>query len=620
MKLASFDIFDTTLIRKCGNPAVIVEQLADRLFPTETDLKEAFILWRKQATGETLADIYAAIDSSFLAFHTLQQMMQTEKDVEAECLTVNPPVRALIEKKRKEGCPIAFISDMYLDSAFLREVLKREGCLQPEDYVYISCEHKARKDNGTLYDKVKAELHPDIWIHYGDNLRSDVKIARKKGITAVRIMTGYNEAETAQQAYSSVDTELLTALSRLHRLQHGDTPFNTFAADFVAPAYLPYVIFVLSEAERRGIKRLYFLSRDSYVLLKAAQALHHKYAGIELKYLFVSRRSLLLPYLYGEGREAYLAASDHHTIIRIDTVDKRLKQLGTSREEMREQYGIVFDYVKVGNLKQQDDFLEKIFNSPFTPTLQARARQQEDLLMRYLEQEGLTDGEKCAAVDVGWLGTSRLMMNSILRRHGMNDLEMFYYGIRKDVFPPSAGRYTSFFRAGELSTEATGLLENYYSASPYPTTIGYKQSETGVVFPVFPNGQEFRETAITRANVDAMENMAEELIQFNLLDCRKLYTWAKLSIKSAFEGKVRIDFKPLMKCNEFDDAPFVKRLTPIELVRLILLGESVTAFDRASLRLTLPRQLQGIAWQLSRTTGQIKGILYREYIAKKQRS
>ncbi len=37
------------------------------------------------------------------------------------------------------------------------------------------------------------------------------------------------------------------------------------AADFVAPAYIPYVQFVIEEAKRKGIKKLYFLNRDSYI-------------------------------------------------------------------------------------------------------------------------------------------------------------------------------------------------------------------------------------------------------------------------------------------------------------------------------------------------------------------
>lgn len=49
MKLVSFDIFDTVLIRKCGLPENIFYLLANRLYLDNRALREAFLLWRRQA-------------------------------------------------------------------------------------------------------------------------------------------------------------------------------------------------------------------------------------------------------------------------------------------------------------------------------------------------------------------------------------------------------------------------------------------------------------------------------------------------------------------------------------------------------------------------------------------
>ena len=65
MRLASFDIFDTTLLRHCGRPEAVWNALAENLFPEEIDLQEAFVVWRKNAQGETLEEKYDGIDSSF---------------------------------------------------------------------------------------------------------------------------------------------------------------------------------------------------------------------------------------------------------------------------------------------------------------------------------------------------------------------------------------------------------------------------------------------------------------------------------------------------------------------------------------------------------------------------
>ena len=613
MRLASFDIFDTTLLRRCGRPEAVWNALAENLFPEEMDLQEAFVVWRKNAQGETLEEKYDGIDSSFLYFSGIDKkgMMQAEEAVERAMLILNPSVCRLIEQRRAEGYRIAFISDMYLSSQFLRQVLESYGCCQAEDVVFVSCEHHARKDTGALYEVVRQALHPSEWLHYGDNLRSDVKMARKKGLQAVHVDTAYNDVEKACARVAPT----MAAFSRLHRLEHVEDTFAAFAADFVVPAYLPYVIYVLREARRMGIRKLYFLSRDSYILLKAAQALSKEAEGLELHYLFVSRRSLLLPYLCGEDEYAYMAASDHHTLVRIDTIDKRLRHLGTSREEMRIKFGIEIPYSKVNNIKEQEDFLRKVFHSDFTPLLQQRAQEQLCLLLDYFRQEGLMDGEPSAAVDVGWLGTSRLMINHILRRVGAKDLHFFYYGVRRDVFPPSAGRYSTYFQAEELSTETTALLEHYYSASPYPSTIAYQKRENGEVIPVFADNEEFRHTPITKANQTAIEAIASAMQVQEEMDERMLRDWAKCTFACLENPAMNLDITPLSKQSEFDDhTPFVKRLTLVELVRLLLLGDHITGYDRGSLRLTIPRCLLAPAFRLRQLSGSIRSHLYRKFV------
>lgn len=613
MRLASFDIFDTTLLRRCGRPEAVWNALAENLFPEEMDLQEAFVVWRRNAQGETLEEKYDGIDSSFLYFSGIDKkgMMQAEEAVERAMLILNPSVCRLIEQRRAEGYRIAFISDMYLSSQFLRQVLESYGCCQAADAVFVSCEHHARKDTGVLYEVVRQALHPSEWLHYGDNLRSDVKMARRKGIRAVHINTSYNDVENACVQVSPA----MAALSRRYRLEQEKDEFAGFAADFVVPAYLPYVIYVLREARRMGIRKLYFLSRDSYILLKAAQALSKETEGLELHYLFVSRRSLLLPYLCGEDEYAYMAASDHHTLIRIDTIDKRLRHLGTSREEMRIKFGIEIPYSKVNNIKEQEDFLQKVFHSDFTPLLQQRAQEQLCLLLDYFRQEGLFDGKACAAVDVGWLGTSRLMINHILRRVGAKDLHFFYYGVRRDVFPPSAGRYSTYFQAEELSTETTVLLEHYYSASPYPSTIAYQKRENGEVIPVFADNEEFSHTPITEANQKAIEAIASTMQVQEEMDERMLRDWAKCTFACLGNPAMNLDITPLSKQSEFDDhTPFVKRLTLVELVRLLLLGDHITGYDRGSLRLTIPRCLLAPAFRLRQLSGSIRGHLYRKFV------
>ena len=90
MKLATFDIFDTTLLRKCGSPEVVQPIVAHRLFPTDRCRREAFLAWRLTANGNAITSIYASAEEAGFDSYSTDSLMQAELNVEAEMLTANP--------------------------------------------------------------------------------------------------------------------------------------------------------------------------------------------------------------------------------------------------------------------------------------------------------------------------------------------------------------------------------------------------------------------------------------------------------------------------------------------------------------------------------------------------
>lgn len=627
MKLASFDIFDTALIRKCGKPENIFYLLAHRLYPDDRAKREDFLLWRSGAESKArsrrngrevgLTDIYADSELTGFGEYTSEELMAAEKGVEAENLMVNPAMRELIAKKRKEGYTVCFISDMYLDAPFLTAVLKREACLMGDEQVYVSCEQQARKSSGLLFRHLKMRLEPGEWVHYGDNGHSDVKMAKRAGIKAVKIDAGYTDVEQrvmvgAERLRDRYPLSILAGYSRMVRIAEGGTPEAVLAADFVAPAYIPYVLFILKKAKEQGIKRLYFLSRDSYILLKAAQALHADDKNdIELRYLFVSRQSLMLPYMAETKVENYLAVMDQRTVYRKH-VDTLLGQLGTSRQEL-EALNITFPYNHIATRSQEQDFLHKLFDGAFVPVWQARAEEAQKVIVAYFKQEGLLDGTKSAMVDVGWLGTSRLMMNSLLRRAGQEETDFFYYGTRKDVLPIKYGRYTSYFRAGKLDTELTELLENYFSASPYPTTVGYRQTMMGEIEPEFPAECSFAENAAVKANMKAVERLVP-LIGISSIDDEMAYQWAYSSLGEMTNLHGDVDLSPLEHCPAFDRMAFARQFTFSELFLLLFMGRRITAMDKISLYITCGKRLSVPLLWLYDKVHWLQGLIYRKYV------
>lgn len=626
MKLASFDIFDTTLIRKCGVPENIFYLLAKRLYPDNPAKCDDFFLWRCNAERQaiktkgnqnvTLAEIYDGKDIQGFNEYQVKQFVALEKCIEGENLIANPAIRQIIEDKRTSGYQICFISDMYLDSNFLSEKLKKEGCLKEGERVFVSCEAKARKSDGKLFAQVRDELNPEKWVHYGDNKYSDVNIPKKHGIETVLVDTSFTGVERrmlakAKEFRQRNEMSVWVGYSRASRIKGNNDSFTVIAADYVAPAYIPYVKFVLEQAKKNDVKQLYFLSRDSYILLKTAQKMNAEYADIDLKYLFVSRKSLMLPYLVNMDKEDFLDALDKKTVMRKN-VSSLLALLGVE-DKMLEEHNISFSYKKIISKEQEADFLNKIFETSLTSVLKQMSVEKHALLMEYFAQEGLLNGKKSAMVDVGWLGTSRLMINSILRREGYEDVLFYYLGIRGDVLHTQYGNYVTYFHSGQLTTEATALIENYFSASPYPTTVGYRKEANGLITPLFPDGKQYEETEIIKANISTIEWLSEALSQINA-DETLLFVWSSLALDSISSLKDKINLTVFLSSDDFDATSFVRRLSLKELFVLVCTGKPITAFDKASLQLTTGLSLLPLLWRMRTWTGRVRRYLFLKYV------
>ena len=75
-----------------------------------------------------------------------------------------------------------YLSDMYHSADWLREQLTNLGVWQTGDVIIVSCEHNQSKREGALFTKAKELLQADGWLHYGDNLGSDVINAYQYGL------------------------------------------------------------------------------------------------------------------------------------------------------------------------------------------------------------------------------------------------------------------------------------------------------------------------------------------------------------------------------------------------------------------------------------------------------
>lgn len=443
----SFDVFDTCLIRRCGRPKKIWDLMAEQLFDKDDVRgKLSFVgnrsivesVLSKMQSHPNLSDIYEKLNVTQWGFEK-NTVMDLEMKIEEQELFPNPEVLEIVNSYRKQGFCVAFISDMYLPSLFIKKILMKFGFALEGDEIFVSAECKACKFDGSLFKFVFKETQTKAgqWNHFGDNKRSDFLIPKSLGIKAKWIdNTDFSSEEKrwlddARFYEHKNEIELWSGLCRLTRLQQQDLSMaTTMAIDFVASLYVPYVQWVLDESQKKGLTKLYFLGRDGHVFYEIAKAVKSNYPDIDLAYLKISRR-VLYPCVFYNGDDFELDISVGCGI--GQRVADVLMYLGIRWECLSEATRNVFKaddvlgtLAKISLFKQQ---LKK-YDLDF---LKRNAQKRRKNLLGYLDQNGIGKSDVCALVDLGWTGSCRCILNYILKQENLNPVKTFYWGVNKNL-------------------------------------------------------------------------------------------------------------------------------------------------------------------------------------------
>lgn len=304
----SFDIFDTCLVRKCGTPINFFDVLSWRVFreePTESERQE-FVCFRLESEGKvncegtsTLEKIYDNLRYENPKLWDRNTLYQIEIECEKEMLVPVESIKKEIEKLHNDGHKLVFISDMYLPSAFLRERLEHFGLFFEGDSIYVSGEIGKAKSSGELFQYVgqKENWQYKEWVHCGDNLDADIKVPKSLGIKTHKVIHDYTYYENiwrlSDYSLEYKAKSIAAGLSRSVRCSSESYSHSSFVADITAPLYSAWTYRIFRDANSKGIKRLYFCSRDGYQQYRIAQVIQKElFPEIECKYLYISRQAL----------------------------------------------------------------------------------------------------------------------------------------------------------------------------------------------------------------------------------------------------------------------------------------------------------------------------------------
>lgn len=549
----SFDIFDTCLVRTCGSPLGVFDLLAKEIIGEDASSHAVADFRYVRMKGEqdarkktpfeevTIEEIYACCDFSGLTTIGKASIIAKELEIEARVLRPVFDVRRKIETLRSKGNQILFISDIYLPFSFISRILYKYDIAKTEDHIFLSSEYRVTKCVGTLFETVRKELNikPFTWHHSGDNWHSDFIKPISKGIFAHHIGNDYTYYQKLLKAKDTNLTEsplgVCSGISRSLVLNNESDIYRKVAADFLAPLYVPFIFNILSDASRRGIRKLFFLSRDGYILYVIAQSLADYFPDLEVKYFYASRKALYLPSL---------------TEISKDNIKSILNKYGNGTPES------LFDNLQVPIEAKDFDAKnpEEIIDNPrIRERITSTWIEQQENCLGYFKQEGLASYKSdVAIVDIRGTRNCQEAISGILERNGYSRVFAYYLEVDKCRISPTHtdeyyalcyGDYMRFTNLRKMEASAV-FFERYFCMNNFARTAGYeKTSERGYQ-------PKFEKQASESSLCDNIKKINEDVCKefCNLFIDNKLYQYSSfiaqnsLTVLAEFSSNPRSEY------------------------------------------------------------------------------
>lgn len=425
----SFDVFDTLLKRNVSSPDdifSILESYASEYLGisgfAKIRLDKARVLFRNNPYA-TLEEIYSLISCELNI--DLNPIKEKEIELEISLVTANYYLKEVYDYCKSKNKKIVAISDMYLSKNTISKMLAKCG-YDIED-VFVSCEEKGGKGDSSLFEIVanKLELNKSEWLHIGDSLRGDYIGARRSGISSYHIpqrLSAFNtnrfkDRITEQKQYSVVESLINNKLPGI------DSYYERFGYAILGPLVHSYVAWLMMQLKKENINHVFFLSRDGYLIKKTFDYCNK--SDIQTHYLYVSRRSIRIPYAW--THHSFEEVMDFLPPTRCYSIRMFLEILGLNPDKYADlcakkgfhdlDKDILLSEIKSSNKVRE---LYKAVEKDFLEN----ARKEYLVFEKYLHQQDFKG--KVAIVDIGWNLSMQYFLEN-MPYYADNNLQIYGY-------------------------------------------------------------------------------------------------------------------------------------------------------------------------------------------------
>lgn len=473
VEIVSFDIFDTLIMRKIFSPEDVFRLLEEKV---RVELKLDCEIANVRAQAASMCGSYATINEIYqyikqqtnLIDKNIIDIMQLEKDIDIDLCITRRDIADLYEYCLTCGKEVYLISDMYYTLQDIKRILDKCGVKVPDDeHIWISCEKKADKVSGSLWEKYSKLVSKDIrCLHIGDNKTGDAKNPVIYGIDSYYIMSAKDMLMKSSilELASSVNTVSDSICLGLVAAKLFNSPFALCSTNgkvsyddseiygycVYGPLLEKFLIWLYYNSRKDGIDKLLFFARDGYFLEKdykvVSELLNDGYEQ-DWCYLPISRRLIYMATMENED--------DFKRVVAFHYV-------GIFAEYMKSRFGIIVTEVtseynnrQINAVGDSKDILEWI--QPYKDEIIKKAKRERENYLRYLKTDGdMQKGLTYGTVDLGYYGTNQYYLQRLtgIKTKGY----CFYACLGKDNVYISDISMTGCFQYGDDYTAEKSIV------------------------------------------------------------------------------------------------------------------------------------------------------------------
>ncbi len=256
---------------------------------------------------------------------------------------------------------------------------------------------------------------------------------------------------------------------------------ESYGNKVIGPIMYEYVSWILQQARKRNLNKLYFLARDGYLLKQMAEVICTKSGyNIQCKYLYCSRMALRMPTYHFIGDEAFdlLLQGGYH--ITPHTLMSRLNLSLEERIQVYKEIGVKEEnenkpltHVEFSNL------IERVKDSKnYKKFMYIKSIESYNNTLSYFKQEGLFDNAEIAIIDSGWSGSMQRSLRQLVEKEGYKGRIIgLYFGLYNAPKEIADGEYETYYFNAFTNMKNKVYFDNTFFecllAAPHGMTIGF---------------------------------------------------------------------------------------------------------------------------------------------------